>query len=165
MASNLIKKKKTLTVYVKENATAEELKEVKRLVELGWVSKPCKPKAEQKEVVPHEVTKDFNISYDEVRKEDMYKYVKEFVTDEEKKKAFAVAAHSNIKGEMLYKEDKKNNTKIPKYNQIAAKQFFYKTFFPEKWKEIEKMLEERKFKSAKAKEKNEMENYFLDLMK
>lgn len=133
------------------------------MVELGWISKPCKPKVEEKPK-PHEITEEFNIEYDEVRKEDMVRYIKTFIKDDEKYAAFAEAAHCNIKGEKLYKKDKDGN-KVRKYNQIAAKQYFYKTFFPEKWKVIAEMLENRKFKSAEAKEKNEMEKEMLSLLK
>lgn len=158
MASNLIKRKSKLTVYVKEGATAEELKEVRRLVELGWVSQSCKPK-EEKVIVPHEITKEFNIKYDDVRKEDMIKYIKEFVEDENALKSFAIEAHKTIKGEKSV--NKKGN---PKYNQIAAKRYFYKTYFPEKWKKIEEQLENRKFKTKEQKEKNALQKELLSLL-
>lgn len=158
MASNLIKKEKTLTVYVKENATAEELKEVKRLVEIGWTSKPCKPKV-KKEEIPHEITKDFKIKYDEVRKVDMVKYIKEFVDDENALKEFAKASHKLKNGQpSLTKSGKR------KFNIISAKKYFYSTYFAEEWKKIEKMLEDRKFKSKAAKENNEIEKELLDLL-
>ena len=160
MASNLIKRTKSLTVIVKEGATAEELKEVRRLVELGWVSKPQKKKA-KKEEVPHEVTAEFNISYDEVRKVDMVKYIKQFILekDENALKNFAIAAHKKVNGEPSVTEKGK-----PKFNIIAAKRYFYATYFKEEWKKIEKTLEDRKFKSKDAKEKNEIQKELLSLL-
>lgn len=134
------------TVYVYPEATAEELEEVKKLIAIGWTSKIGKRK-EEVEVEPHEITKEFNIGYDEVRKEDMVKYIKGFVEDKEALKNFAIAAHKTVKG----KENLDKNGK-PKYNHIAAKQYFYKTFFPKKWEDIEKMLDERKFKTKAKKE-------------
>ena len=158
MASNLIKRTKSLTVIVKDGATAEELKEVRRLVELGWVSKPQKKK-EKKEEIPHEITAEFNISYDDVRKVDMVKYIKEFVKDENALKEFAIAAHKKVNGEPSVTEKGK-----PKFNIIAAKRYFYATYFKEEWKKIEKTLEDRKFKSKAAKEKNEIQKELLSLL-
>lgn len=155
--ANIIKRKKTLTVLVKDTATKEELLEVKRLVELGWISKPCKAKVE-KVVEEHIITEDFDINYDKVRKEDMIKYIQKF-KDEKALKDFANASHKKVNGEKSVDKNGK-----PKYNQIAAKQYFYKTFFPEKWKEIEKMLEDRRFKSSKAKEINELDKLLKDLL-
>ena len=157
MASNLIKRTKSLTVIVKDGATAEELKEVRRLVELGWVSKP--QKKEKKEEISHEITAEFNISYDDVRKVDMVKYIKEFVKDENALKEFAIAAHKKVNGEPSVTEKGK-----PKFNIIAAKRYFYATYFKEEWKKIEKTLEDRKFKSKAAKEKNEIQKELLSLL-
>lgn len=160
MASNLIKRTKSLTVIVKEGATAEELKEVKRLVELGWVSKPQKKK-EKKEEIPHEITAEFNISYDKVRKVDMVKYIKQFVLekDENALKNFAIAAHKKVNGEPSVTDKGE-----PKFNIIAAKRYFYATYFKEEWKKIEKTLEDRKFKSKAAKENNEIQKELLALL-
>lgn len=159
MASNLIKRKKSLTVIVKDGATAEELKEVRRLVELGWISKPQKKK--KKEEIPHEITAEFNISYDEVRKVDMVKYIKQFVLakDENALKEFAKAAHKKVNGEPSITDKGE-----PKFNIIAAKRYFYATYFKEEWKKIEKKLEDRKFKSKAAKEKNEIQKELLALL-
>lgn len=159
MASNLIKRTKSLTVIVKEGATAEELKDVRRLVECGWTSKPMKKK-EKKEEIPHEITAEFNIGYDDVRKVDMVKYIKEFVKDENALKEFAIAAHKKVNGEPSVTEKGE-----PKFNIIAAKRYFYATYFKEEWKKIEKTLEDRKFKSKAAKEKNEIQKELLDLLK
>ena len=81
MAKGYIMRESKKKIYVRETATAEERKTIEEYVKCGWVAVPCKPK-EEKVVVPHTVTKEFNISYDEVRKEDMLKYIKEFVEDE-----------------------------------------------------------------------------------
>ena len=159
MASNLIKRTKTSTVIVKDGATAEELKEVRRLVECGWKSKPMKKK-EKKEEIPHEITAEFKISYDKVRKVDMVKYIKEFVKDENALKEFAIAAHKTVNGEPSVTEKGE-----PKFNIIAAKRYFYATYFKEEWKKIEKELEDRKFKSKAAKEKNEIQKELLALLK
>ena len=159
MASNLIKRTKTSTVIVKDGATAEELKEVRRLVECGWKSKPMK-KNEKKEEIPHEITAEFKISYDKVRKVDMVKYIKEFVKDENALKEFAIAAHKKVNGEPSVTEKGE-----PKFNIIAAKRYFYATYFKEEWKKIEKELEDRKFKSKAAKEKNEIQKELLALLK
>ena len=159
MASNLIKRTKTSTVIVKDGATAEELKEVRRLVECGWKSKPMKKK-EKKEEIPHEITAEFKISYDKVRKVDMVKYIKEFVKDENALKEFAIAAHKKVNGEPSVTEKGE-----PKFNIIAAKRYFYATYFKEEWKKIEKELEDRKFKSKAAKEKNEIQKELLALLK
>ena len=84
--SNLIMREKTCVVYVKNSATAEELEKVKRLVALGWTSKPCITKEEkEKNKIEHNVGEDFNIDYDEVRKEDMIKYLEDYGTEEQKK--------------------------------------------------------------------------------
>ena len=145
--SNLIMREKTCVVYVKNGATAEELEKVKRLRELGWISKPCITKEEkEKNKINHDVTKDFNISYDEVHKEDMIKYLEDYGT-EEQKKAFAYHAFRDINGNPVYNKDGK-----PKFNMISAKRYFYKTFFSDRWIAIEKMLEDRKFKASKKKE-------------
>ena len=159
MAKGYIMRESKKKIYVRETATAEERKKIEEYVKLGWVAVPCKPK-EEKEVVPHTVTKEFNISYDEVRKEDMVKYIKEFVEDEKALKNFAIAAHKTVKGEKSV--DKDGN---PKYNQIAAKRYFYETFFPKKWEEIKVMLENRKFKTKAAKERNAIQQELLDLLK
>jgi hypothetical protein len=156
--ANIIKRTKTLTVLVKDTATKEDLLEVKRLVELGWVSKPCKPKVEKKEV-EHIVTESFDISFDEVRKIDMVKYIKEFVKEEDALKKFSIAAHKKKNGEPSVNKEGK-----PKYNQLAAKYYFFQTFFPDKWVEIEKMLNERQFKSKKAKEENAIDKELKALL-
>lgn len=159
MAKGYIMRESKKKIYVRETATAEERKTIEEYVKCGWVAVPCKPK-EEKVVVPHTVTKEFNISYDEVRKEDMVKYIKEFVEDENALKNFAIAAHKTVKGEKSV--DKDGN---PKYNQIAAKRYFYETFFPKKWEEIKVMLENRKFKTKAAKERNAIQQELLDLLK
>ena len=159
MAKGYIMRESKKKIYVRETATAEELKLIEEHRKLGWVVVPCKPK-EEKVVEPHEVTEEFNISYDKVRKEDMVAYIKNFKKDEKDAlKNFAIAAHKTVKGEKSV--DKKGN---PKYNQIAAKQYFYKTFFPEKWKEIQVMLDERKFKSKEAKERNAIQQELLSFL-
>ena len=157
--ANIIKKKTIMTIYVKDTATAEELKEVATYKKLGWLVKPCASKV-SKEEVPHEVTADFNIGYDEVRKEDMVNYIKNILKDDKALKEFAVASHQTVKGE-------KSTTKSgkPKYNHIAAKRYFYKTHFPKKWAEIEKVLENRKFKTVAEKNRNAIEEELLELQK
>lgn len=157
--ANIIKRTKTLTVLVKDTATKEDLLEVKRLVELGWVSKPCKTKVEKVEEEEHIIDENFNIDYDKVRKIDMVKYIQKF-KDQKALDDFAEASHSNINGEKTF-----NKKGERKYNQIAAKTYFFKTFFPDRWVEIEKMLENRKFKSSKAKEINEVDKLLKSLLK
>ena len=49
--SNLIKKTKTMTVYVYSNATAEERKEAEELRVLGWIIKPVKENKEDKKEI------------------------------------------------------------------------------------------------------------------
>ena len=157
--ANIIKRTKSLTVLVKDTATKEELAEVKRLVELGWVSKPCKPKVEKVEE-EHIITESFDVHFDKVRKIDMVKYIKEFVKEEDALKKFSIAAHKRKNGEPSTTKDGE-----PKYNQLAAKTYFFKTFFPDRWVEIDKMLKERQFKSKKAKEENALDKELKDLLK
>lgn len=159
MAKGYIMRKSKTTIYVRETATAEELKLIEEHRKLGWVVVPCKPK-EEKVVEPHEVTEEFKISYDKVRKEDMVDYIKKFKKDDKDAlKNFAIAAHKTVKGEKSV--DKKGN---PKYNQIAAKRYFFETFFPDRWEEIKKMLDERKFKSKEAKKRNEIQQELLSFL-
>lgn len=141
MAKDYIVRKSTNTIFVKESATEELKKElVNTYGTLGWTIKPCQSK--KKVVIAHEITKEFNIEFDKVQKDDMLKYLVEFVKDEEKIKAFAKNAHMTTKGEPSITKKGK-----PKYNHLAAKRYFFKTYFPSKWAEIEKVLESRKFKT------------------
>lgn len=164
--ANLIKKTKVKAgekpiVYVRAEATKEDLQEVARLVELGWVSKPIKSK---KEEIPHDITKEFNIDFDKARKEDMVKFIKEFYPDD--LKDFAVEAHKNSKGEvvMVKKTENGKEKEVPKYFHLNAKRYFYKKYFENRWKEIESMLEARNFKNKKKKEANAMEDELLGLL-
>lgn len=166
--ANIIKREKVKsgkkpTVYVSKNATVEELEEVNRLVSLGWISKPMKDK---KPEVIHTITKDFNIHYDEATKNDMVKFIKEFFP--ETLKNFAVESHKNSKGEVIYttiKNEGKPDTKKAKYFHITAKNYFYQTYFPERWKnEIKPMLDERNFKNRKKNEANVLEDELQELL-
>lgn len=151
--SNLIKKTKTMVVFVKSTATEEELKEVNRLVSIGWTSKPCITKEEkEKNKIKHKVDEKFNISYDEVLKEDMIEYLEKYKSEKEQKD-FAYHAFRTINKEIVYNKDGK-----PRFNMISAKQYFYKTFFPEKWEEIDKKLKARQWQK---KNKEETEDKLL----
>lgn len=159
--SNLIKREKKMTVYVFDKATADELKEVETLRKLGWIVKPATEKKEEVKV-KHIVDEEFNIEYDDVVKEDMVEFIKKYHPEDLKE--FAIASHTSSgkkhNGEMIKNKDGK-----PRYLHISAKNWFYKHYFAEtKWVKIEKMLEDRKFKSSEKAKANALENELLGLL-
>lgn len=138
MAKGYIKRGNT--IFIKNwLITEEEKKEVADFKDCGYEVKLAK-KSENKPTEKHTITANFDIPYDKVRKDDMLEYVKQFASKEEEKiKKWAQASHTE-----------KNGKKV--FSQIASKKAFFKIFFPEKWeKEIEPMLESRKFKKGKKK--------------
>ena len=168
---NYIVKPSTGTVYLRQGITKKEEDEVRKLYS-HWVIKPCKPAKKKPEA--HTITEDFNIPYDEVQKEDMYKYIKQFKTEQDLKD-FAIASHKSKKGEikkvkkMIIRNGKKKEEEVLQYFHIAAKDYFFATFFPKRWEEILAMKEERKAKFSKgkseeAKQKEAMELELLDLL-
>lgn len=157
--SNLIKREKKMTVYVFPNATSDELKEVETLKKLGWIIKPAtEKKEEKKKVTDVEITEDFNIKFDEATKGQMIEFIKKFKSNEDLK-MFAVASHKNKDGEVVKNKDGK-----PRYFHLNAKRYFYETFFPKKWVEIKKMLDERGFKAGAKKKANALEEELLNLL-
>lgn len=158
--SNLIKREKKMTVYVFPNATADEFKEIETLKKLGWIIKPATEKKEEKKKVTKdvEITEDFNIKFDEVTKEQMIEFIRKFKTEEDLK-MFAVASHKNKAGEV-----KKNKDGKPRYFHLNAKRYFYETFFPKKWADIKKVLDERGFKAGAKKKANALEEELLNLL-
>ena len=163
--SNLIKKTKTMTVYVYSNATAEERKEAEELRVLGWTVKPVKENKEDKkprekvEITAEAVEKDAVGLYDIVGKEDMVDYIKKLAKAEDLK-AFAVASHKNVKGEVI-----KNKDGNAKYFHISAKRYFFETYFKEAWDGVIKpKLDERTFKTGAKKKMSDLEAELLDLI-
>lgn len=123
-------------VFVKEWCiTEEERKEVRELSSYGYIVKKAK-QTKEKPADTYEITQDFNVPYDKVKKEHITEYVKKFVKDADKIKKFVKVAY----------KDKKT------WKHITAKKEFFKIFFPERWEnEISPMLENRKFKKSKKK--------------
>lgn len=158
--SNLIKREKKMTVYVFPNATADELKEIEAYKKLGWIIKPAadKKEKEKKVTVDVEITEDFNIKFDEATKEQMIEFIRKFKSNEDLK-MFAVASHKNKAGEVVRNKDGK-----PRYFHLNAKRYFYETFFPKKWVEIKKMLDERGFKAGAKAKANALEEELLNLL-
>lgn len=156
--SNLIKREKTMTVYVFPNATPEELKVVETLRKLRWTVKPATEKKQEVKKTHGEITEDFNIKFDEATKEEMIEFIKKFKSDEDLK-GFAVASHKNKAGETVFNKDGK-----PRYFHLNAKRYFYETFFPKKWVEIKKMLDERGFKAGAKAKLNALEEELLGLL-
>lgn len=145
-----------------ENVKPEELKEIEKYKQLGWVIVPQKKK-EKKVKEVREITKEFNIHYDKVYKEEMIKYIKDFVIAEDKDalKKFAIASHKDKNGNF----DKNKKGEFV-YHQVQAKNYFYETYFPEKWKkEILPMLEERRNKKKEKNEAKKLEDELLELLK
>lgn len=150
MADKETKKRKVSPYFKRGNKiwirpelmTDETREEVKELKSCGYTVHIVKKK-EEKTVEEHKVDKDFNISYDEVRKADMIEYVKNFVEDRELSKKWARESHN-------FKDGKRS------FAQIKAKKAFYKIFFPERWeKEIQPMLEKRQFKATTKKDEKD----------
>lgn len=139
-------KKGRNVVWVREWCiTDAEREEVKVLQSCGYSVELAK-KTVKTEAEPHEITKDFNISYDEIRKEDMIKYIEAFVKDKELIKKFAKEAHPN-----------------KKFVMMIAKKSFFRIFFPERWeKEIEPMLKERQFKKSTKEAEADFFAQYLD---
>ena len=162
--SNLLKKTKTMTVYVYPKATAEERAEAEVLRKLGWIIKPGKVEEEKKpkekiEITPEAVKNNAVELYDVIGKEDMVEYIKKLGKAEDLK-AFAVASHKNVKGETV--ENKAGNAK---YFHISAKRYFFETYFKEAWDGVIKpKLDERTFKTGAKKKLNELEAELLKLI-
>lgn len=165
MKNYIVKSSKGI-VYLRNGITKEEEAEVRRLYS-NWEIIPCKPPKKKPE--KHIVDKDFNISYDEVQKEDMVNYIKQYVEDPDALKKFAIASHQSKKGKqkIVNKIIDKKEVKVAQYFHLSAKDYFFKTYFPEKWEEIQKMKEARmaKFTKKKSAEAIAKENMELELQK
>lgn len=168
MKNYIVKSSKGI-VYLRNGITKEEEAEVRKMYS-KWTIVPCKPPKKKPEA--HEVTKEFNISYDEVQKEDMVTYIKQFVKDENALKEFAVASHKSKKGivKMITKKKDNKEVKVAQYFHLSAKDYFFEKYFPAKWEEIQQMKAERqakftKKKSAEVLAKEAMEDELQSLLK
>lgn len=165
MKNYIVKTSKGI-VYLRNGITAEEEAEVRKLYS-KWEIKRCKPPKKKPE--KHVVNKEFNISYDEVQKEDMIKYIKEYVDDPNALKEFAIASHKTKKGQqkIINKTINNKEVKVAQYFHLSAKDYFFEKYFPEKWEEILKMKEDRqkKFVKKKSEEAIAKENMELELQK
>lgn len=169
MAKNYIVKASKGIVYLRHNITKKEEAEVREKYS-HWIIKPCKPPREKAE--PHTITEEFDIPYDKVQKEDMFNYIKMYKTEEDLK-AFAQAAHRSKKGDTkkvkktFIIDGKKVEKEVYQYFHLAAKDYFFETHFPDRWKKIKEMKDERKekFKKAKTEEAQRKENMELELQK
>lgn len=169
MKNYIVKKSKGI-VYLRNGITKAEEEEVRKLYP-KWTIIPCKPAKKKPEA--HTITKEFDVSYDEVQKEDMVKYIKEFKKDDpDALKNFAVASHKSKKGEvkMITKKKDGKDVKVAQYYHLSAKDYFFQTYFADRWEEILEMKAERqakftKQKSAEALAKEAMEDELQNLLK
>lgn len=139
-----IVRKSQKTVFVKSTATDEEIEFITdKYGRLGWLILPCKnegkekPKTTKRKAV--EVDETLNIPYDKILKEEVLAYAKEYLTPEEYTEF--------IKEAYTIKKDKKGNEK-PSYRHIKAKDFIFKTKFPDRF---EKVANRRSSKASKKK--------------
>lgn len=149
MKNYIVKSSKGI-VYLRNGISKEEEAEVRKLYS-KWTIVPCKPP--KKKPVTHDITKDFNVSYDEVQKEDMVNYIKQFVKEPDALKEFAVASHQSKKGvkKMVTKKKDGKEVQVAQYFHLSAKDYFFEKYFPDRWEEIQKMKAERQAKFTKKK--------------
>lgn len=167
MKNYIVKSSKGI-VYLRNGITKEEEAEVRKLY-ANWIIKPCKPAKVKPE--PHNVDEKFEITYDEVQKEDMVNYIKNFVKEEGALKDFAIASHQSKKGatKMVKKTINGKKVEVAQYFHISAKDYFFEKYFPDRWEKILELKAERKAKFSKgksdeAKKKEAMELELLDLL-
>lgn len=147
-----IVRKSEKTVFVRSTATDEEIKFVnENYGRLGWLILPCKnegkPKAARKAV---EVDETLNIPYDEILKEEVLAYAQKYLTKDEYT-AF-------IKEAYTIKKDKDGKEK-PSYRHIKAKDFIFKTKFPDRF---DKVANRRSSKARKK--KGELSKEDIDIL-
>lgn len=152
MKKNYKVMKKTQKIFVRtDKVTEEELKEIEKYRILKWGIFPMseKKEVEEKEETINEITEEFNIDFDKVKKEEMIEFIKKYHPDD--LKDFAINSHKDINGETKYSKKGK-----PTYQTFAAKIYFFKKFFPDRWaNEIEPKRKDRFYKeSTKAKKKS-----------
>ena len=139
-----IVRKSQKTVFVKSTATDEEIKFVNdNYGRLGWLILPCINEGKEKKKTtrrkPIEVDETLNIPYDKILKEEVLAYAQNYLSDDEYT-AFVKEAYT-------IKTDKKGN-ETPSYRHIKAKDFIFKTKFPDRF---EKVANRRSSKSSKKK--------------
>lgn len=151
-----IVRKTAKKIFVRASATAEEIKYVNdNYARLGWEIYPCKNEGKKPEKrKAREVNENLDgITYDDILKEELFSFVKQFLSNEEYTEF--------IKASYTIKKDKKGNEK-PSYHHIKAKDFVYKLKFEETFKQIEAR---RNKKAKKDKELAQAEIDILSILK
>lgn len=139
-------------VFIYPGVTDEEMEEVKFLIKLGWNYKYSNNRKEdneedKKQKKENVVDEKFEIRYEEITKKNMLDYLTNIKkVDEKEIEKFALESCKSIKtGEYVYTNDGKL-----KYNHLAAKEYFYKTYFKDRYEKMKKDKDDKKDERDKA---------------